>query len=246
VNGVDYTILQTAADTDSVIDALTTLAPGWSDRTGIQHAQAWTTVPMEPRAAGQFAPLLANLLGRGVLVWTVDSEQCRVSLHRTNGSVVEAVDRPDQVDALARAFHESHLLVSTEGDKDKTALASAAADMARSPCDRHKAFSELLGVPHVAPTRQPGPNPTSPSLTTASTPLGTDHFRRRERIRSTRSWLHLFSGLGGVGIVLLVIRGPWLLIPVFLVVIGVLQVIRLWIGRSLPPGDAKSRPVTLG
>lgn len=243
---MDYTILQTAADTDSVIDALTTLAPGWSDRTGIEHAQGWTTVPMEPRTASQFAPLLANLLGRGVLVWTVDAEHCRVSLHRANGSVVDAVDRPDQVDELARAFHESHLLVSTEGEKDKTALAAAASDPARSPNDRHRAFSDLLGVPHVAPTRPPAPNPTAPSLTSASAPLGTDQFRRRERIRSTRSWLHLFSGLGGVAIVLLVIQGPWLLIPVFLVVIGVLQVIRFWIGRSLPPGDAKSRPVTLG
>jgi hypothetical protein len=245
---VDYTILQTAADTDSVIDALTTLAPGWSDRTGIEHVRAWTTVPMDPRAARQFAPLLANLLGRGVLVWTVDAEHCRASLYRANGSVVEAVDRPDQVDALARAFQETHLLVSAEGeaDKDKTALAAATTDGARSPSERHRAFSELLGVPHVAPTRPPAPNPTTPSLTTASAPLGTEQFRRRERIRSTRSWLHLFSGLGGVAIVLLVIQGPWLLIPVFLVVILVFQAIRYWIGRSLPPGDAKSRPVTLG
>jgi hypothetical protein len=243
---VDYTILQTAADTDSVIDALTTLAPGWSDRTGIEHAQGWTTVPMEPRTASRFAPLLANLLGRGVLVWTVDSEHCRVSLHRANGSAVEAVDARDQVDALAKAFGETHLLVPTDGDKDTHALAAAASDVTRSPRDRHKAFAELLGIPHVAPTRPPAQNPTTPSLTSASAPLGTERFRQRERIRSARSWLHLFSGLLAVGIVLLVIQGPWLLIPVFLVVIGVLQLIRYLIGRSLPPGDAKSRPVTLG
>lgn len=234
---MDYTILQTAADTDSVIDALTTLAPSWSDRTGIQHSQSWTTVALDRQAAGRFAPLLARLLRRGVLVWTVDSEHCRVSLFRADGDVVGAVDdpRPDQVDELARAFSEEHVLVSCEGGKDNTELAAAVTDSARSAGDRHRAFAELLGVPHAAPVHPPGPKPTTPSLRNTRASLGADQFRRRQQIRSTRSWLHFVSGFGGVAIILLVLRGPWLGIPVVGVVILVLQLVRYWIGRSLPP-----------
>lgn len=238
---MDYTILQTAADADSVIDALTTLAPGWTDRSGTEQSQGWTTVSLERQAAGRFAPLLAQLLGRGVLVWTVDSEHCQVSLVRANGDVIGAVDdRPDQVDLFAEDFREDHLLVPTDGGKDKSELAAAATDSTRSPKDRHGAFAELLGVPHVVPTKAPGPQPTTPSLTTASVSGGSEEFRRRQRIRTARSWLHLFSGFGGVAIVGLVIRGPWILIPVVLVVILVLQLVRYLLGRSLPQSGGGS------
>ncbi|WP_157181537.1 hypothetical protein [Actinopolymorpha alba] len=231
---MDYTILQVAADTDSVLDALTTLAPGWSDRTGMEHAQGWTTVPVDRQAAERFAPLLVQLLGRGVLVWTVDSEQFRAALYRTTGDVLESADRRDQVDELTKAFNESHLLVSSEDGKDTTALAAAATDTRRPPQDRHRAFADLLGVPYVAPDQPPGRNPTTPSLTNASLSLGSEEFRRRQRIKTARSWLHLFSGLGAVAIIGMVIRGPWIGIPVALAIILVLQLVRFVLGRSLP------------
>jgi hypothetical protein len=235
---MDYTILQVAGDITSVRDALTTLAPGWPDSAATAHAQGWTTVPLDAQAAGRFAPLLARMLQRGVLVWTVDSEHCRVSLFRTNGEVVEAVDHPDQVAALRKVFEQTHVLVSSTDDadaEDKRALAAGATDPSRPATERHRSFAHLLGVPYVVPAEPPARTPTTPALTGASMPLGTDQFRRRERIRTARGWLHLASGLAFVAIVGMVVRGPWIGIPVALVVIAVLQLVRYLLGRSLPP-----------
>jgi hypothetical protein len=67
----------------------------------------------------------------------------------------------------------------------------------------------------------------------ASVSLGGEGFRRSQQLRNARSWLHLVSGLGLVAVVGLVIRGPWLGIPVVLALILVLQAIRFWLGRSL-------------
>ncbi|GAA5011026.1 hypothetical protein [Actinopolymorpha pittospori] len=237
---MDYTILQIAADVTSVRDALTTLAPGWPDGAATAHAQGWTTVPLDAQAAGRFAPLLARMLRRGVLVWTVDSEHCRVSLFRTNGEVAEAADHPDQVAALREVFEQTHVLVSstddaTDSDDDKRALAASASDPRRPATQRHRAFAHLLGVPYVVPAEPPARTPTAPALTGASLPLGADQFRRRQRIRTARSWLHLVSGLALVAIVGMVVRGPWIGIPIALVVIAVLQLVRYLLGRSLPP-----------
>jgi hypothetical protein len=230
---VEYTILQTGGDRDSVVDALTTLSSrSWSDHPGIEHAQGWTTIPMDQQAAARFAPLLADLMGRGVLVWTVDAERCVATLVRANGETVEATDRPDQVNELTRAFRESHLLVTDNG-KDESQLVARVTDVRCPPEERHKAFAGLLGVPHVAPGGQPVRSGTAPAVTNASMHLGSEGFRRRQRLRSARSWLHLVSGFGLVAIIGLVIKGPWLGIPVALALILVLQAIRFWLGRSL-------------
>lgn len=232
---MDYTILQVAADVASVRDGLATLAPGWPDSAATAHPDGWTTVPLDPQAAGRFAPLLARMLGRGVLVWTVDSEHFRVALFRPSGDVVEAVDHPDQLAELRKVFEQTHVLVSSTDDRDKPALAAHAADPSRPATQRHRAFAHLLGVPYVVPAEPPARTPTTPALTDASMPLGANQFRRRQRIRTARSWLHLFSGLAFVAIVGMVVRGPWIGIPVALVVIAVLQLVRYLLGRSLPP-----------
>lgn len=230
---MDYTVLQAPADSESVVDGLGTLAPGWSDRDAVGHAQGWTSVRLGRSAAGRFAPLLVKLLRRDVLVWTVDSEHCKVSWYQENGDVLEAVDRQDQVDGLAKAFSAGHVLMSGESSSgtDKAEAATAATDSARSPADRHKGFAELLGVPYLVPDASPRPIAATPALTGASMSLGKERFRREQRVRNARSWLHLASGLCVVAAVPLVIRGPLIGVGIALVASGLLQVVRFLLGR---------------
>lgn len=233
---VDYTVLQAPADSESVVDGLGTLAPGWSDRDAVGHAQGWTSVRLGRSAAGRFAPLLVKLLRRDVLVWTVDAEHCQVSWYQDNGDVLEAVDRLDQVEELANAFSANHVLTSDKSASgtDKAVLPTAAIDSARSPADRHKGFAELLGVPYLVPDAPPRPIAATPALTMAGPSVAEARFRRQQRVRNARSWLHLASGLCMVAAVPLVIRGALVEVGIALVASGLLQVVRYLLGRSLP------------
>jgi hypothetical protein len=60
-------------------------------------------------------------------------------------------------------------------------------------------------------------------------------FRRQKRLRSARSGLHFASGFAVPALILLVVRGPWIGIPVVLGVVLLLQLARYWIGQFLPP-----------
>jgi hypothetical protein len=60
-------------------------------------------------------------------------------------------------------------------------------------------------------------------------------FRRLNRLRNARSWLHFASGFAVPALIVLVVRGPWMGIPVVLGVVLLLQLARYWIGRVLPP-----------
>lgn len=223
---MEYTVLQTTEDSETVFDAFSALELGRSELTGVAHVQGWTTVRLNRQLAARFAHLLAGL-GGGVLVWTVDSDHCRVTLFRANGEVVEALDRAAQVDELTKAFRADNLLVPSGGDDEKAELAAAATDLARPPRHRHLALAKLLGVPDAIP------GSLHPSVATPSR-SGEERFRRLQRIRSARGWLHFASGIGAVVIVGLVLRAPGYGIPVVLIVIGVMQLVRYWLGRYLP------------
>lgn len=223
---MEYTVAQVAADPAGVADALAVVAPTWVDGTGMVHARGWTSVRLDRGAAVRVASLLARRLERSVLIWTVDAHRCGVSFFLPNGDVVEATaDRADQVAELARLVRSDHV---PNGDGE------AATEPAQPPDDRHKAVAELLGVPHLVPaddwrrpptTRTPGDIRPSPADAV---------FRRHQRIRAARGWLRFAGSVGLIAILLLVLRGPWLGIPIAVAVILVFEGIRYLLGRSLP------------
>lgn len=238
---MNYTILQTPGDPASVVDALASVGSGTPDQAGVQSSRGWTSVRLENAdAAGRFAPLLVGLLRVPVLAWSVDGTRCRVTFYRPTGDPIEASDRAEDVDQLVKAFTDS---VSTLAPSDAPAdggQAKALESAPGTPQDQHRALAERLNVPYLVPGQPAQPGAVKPSLTESSLPLGAQDFRRRESLRNTRSWLHFASGLGLVAILLLVIRGPWIGIPIAAVVIGILQLIRFMLGRSLPPESRAS------
>jgi hypothetical protein len=234
---MEYTMLQTPGDPANVLDALASVGSGGPDRAGVDHSSGWTSVRLEGEAAARFAPPLVKLLGHPALVWAVDAERCRVTFYRPNGDPLEASDRADDVDRLVKAFKESIVTLSPESENDQPKAIEAGAG---TPQDQHRAIAQRLGVPYVVPDKPAKPSAATPSLTEASLPLGAQDFRRRASLRNTRSWLHFASGLGLVAIILLVIRGPWIGIPIAVVIIGILQLVRFLLGRSLPPESRAS------
>lgn len=227
---MEYTVVQVAGDLDSVFGAMHTLLPGL-DRGGTASRRGWSAARLDRRSASWLAPRLAELLRREVLVWDAHDGRTQLALHLPTGHGPRTVssEHGDRgIEDLAASFNVSELLASSE-DEPEGASAAIAGDSATT---WHRTVAQRLGIPCVVPPRASGGDPS-----TAADPVtaqrGPAQFRRRQRIRSARSWLHLFSGLGLVAIVGLVIRGPWIAIPVFLAVIGVMQLIRYMLGRSL-------------
>ncbi|MBM7789869.1 hypothetical protein [Tenggerimyces flavus] len=231
---MNYTILQTPGDPAHVVDALASVGSGTPDQAGVQASHGWTSVRLENEAAaGSFGPLLVGLLKVPVLAWSVDDTRCRVTYYRPTGDPIEASDRAEDVDRLVKAFTDSVTTLAAE-DESGSSQAKALEAGAGTPQDQHRALAQRLGVPYVVPGQTAQPSVVKPSLTESSLPLGAQDFRRRASLRNTRSWLHFASGLGLVAILLLVIRGPWIGIPIAAVVIGILQLVRYLLGRSLP------------
>lgn len=100
-----------------MLEAFAALEPGRTGRaelTRVAHERGWTGVRLDLPLALRFAPLLARVLERVVLVWTVDAGHCRVSLFESDGTVVEAA-RPDQLEGLVRAFRATQPGPDIEG-----------------------------------------------------------------------------------------------------------------------------------
>lgn len=227
-----YTILQLPGDPANVVDALASVGSGTPDQAGVEAAQGWTSVRLENEAAARsFGPLLVGLLKVPVLAWTVDGTRCRVTYFRPSGDPIEASESAEDVDRLVKAFSASVATLATEDASQAKALEATPA----TPQDQHRALAQRLGVPFVVPGQAAQPSVVKPSLTESSLPMGAQDFRRRASLRNTRSWLHFASGLGLVAILLLVIRGPWIGIPIAAAVIGILQLVRYLLGRKLPP-----------
>lgn len=199
-----------------MLEAFAALEPGRTGRaelTRVAHERGWTGVRLDLPLALRFAPLLARVLERVVLVWTVDAGHCRVSLFESDGTVVEAA-RPDQLEGLVRAFRATQPGPDIEGRLE----------LGGSPRQRHVALAALLGVPDTVPGSA-RPRGQAPAIG------GERRFRRQRRIRTARDVLHLASGFGLIAALLFVLRGPWVGIVVASGVAGVAQVVRFGLGR---------------
>jgi hypothetical protein len=197
-----------------VLEAFAALEPGRAELTRAAHERGWTGVRLDLPLALRFAPRLARVLERVVLVWTVDTDHCRVSLFDPAGGMVEAA-RPDQVAELVRAFRAAR----PEYDSGVGLV-----EWGGSPRQRHAALAAALGVPDTVPGSawEPGQAPAG---------QGERRFRRQRRIRIARDVLHLVSGFALIGTLLFVLRPSVAGIVATVVIAGVAQAVRFWLGR---------------
>ncbi len=140
-----------------MLEAFAALEPGRSGRaelTRVAHERGWTGVRLDLPLALRFAPLLARVLKRVVLVWTVDADHCRVSLFEPSGGVVEATDRADQVAELVRVFRAAGIgegakpaaaVHTDEVDTGTTDAADSAAPAAAGDTDQPEAIGIGIG-----------------------------------------------------------------------------------------------------
>jgi len=191
-----------------VVEAFAALEPGRAELTGVAHERGWTGVRLDLPLALRFAPRLARVLERVVLVWTVDTDDCRVSLFDPAGGMVEAA-RPDQVADLVRAFRAAR----PEYDSGVGLV-----EWGGSPRQRHAALAAALGVPDTVPGSawEPGQAPAGDG---------------ERRIRLARDVLHLVSGFAVVGTVLFVLWPSVAGIVATVVIAGLAQAVRFWLGR---------------
>lgn len=229
-------VVQAPASVDIVVDALGTLAPGWRDRTGISHTKGWTSVPMHADAAGRFAPLLARLLGIGVLRWESDAGTCRVTFFQPDGEVIGPADTCDApgLEAFAEAFGRRQVLHTTAvSGRDRSRLVGEASAASAAADARHRAFASALGIPyaeHVAPADS---NPSIPVFSEASVRTIAGPLQRRRRVEQARNIVGFVAYAAGVGAVVSVFEPGW---PINVMVIALALVlfgVRFWLGWSL-------------
>lgn len=224
-------VVQAPASVDVVVDALGTLAPGWRDRTGISHAEGWTSVPMRADAADRFAPLVARLLGTGVLRWENGTETCRVTFFLPDGEVIGPADSADAdtLEAFAKAFARRQVLhVTPTSGGERTRLlgeASAASGDAAAGRQAHRAFASVLGVPYPQDAAPAGSNPSTPVLSEVSVLSIAGPLQRRRRLEQVRHILKFVVYAAAVGAVASVFEPGWpvnaLIIAVALVLFGI-------------------------
>lgn len=229
-------VVQAPASVNIVVDALGTLAPGWRDRTGISHASGWTAVPMRPAAADRFAPLLARVLGIGVLRWETDAGTSRVTFFQPNGEVIGPVDTADAgaLKAFVETFGRRQVLhtTATSGRDRSRSLGEVSAASADS-ADRHRAVASALGVPyaeHVAPADS---NPSTPVFSESSVLSLAGPLQRRRRLEQARHIVEFVAYAAGVGAVVSVFEPGWPINTMVIALALVLFGIRFWLGWSL-------------
>ncbi|GAA2760134.1 hypothetical protein [Actinopolymorpha rutila] len=228
-------VVQVPASADTVVEALGTLAPGWRDRTGISHAEGWTSVPMRADAADRFAPLLARLLGTGVLCWQNGAEACRVTFFQPDGDMIGPADTADveALEAFAKAFARRQVLhVTPTSGGDRTRLLGEASESAASVSDdaaaghrAHRAFASVLGVPYPAQAAPADSNPSVPVLSEASVLSVAAPLQRRRQLEQARHILKFVVYAAVVGAVASVFEPGWpinaLVIAVALILFGI-------------------------
>ncbi|SDR88762.1 hypothetical protein SAMN04489717_0912 [Actinopolymorpha singaporensis] len=223
-------VVQAPAGVDVVVEALGTLAPGWRDRTGISHAEGWTSVPMRADAAGRFAPLLARLLGTNVLRWEDDGATCRVTFFQPDGEVVGPADAADTeaLEAFAKTFARRqvlHVTPTSGGDRTRLLGEASAASGGGTGQQAHRAFASVLGVPYPAPATPADSNPSVPVLSEASVLSVAAPLQRRRQLEQARHILKFVVYAAVVGAVASVFEPGWpvnaLVIAVALVLFGI-------------------------
>jgi hypothetical protein len=225
-------VVQAPASVDIVVDALGTLAPGWRDRTGISHDKGWTAVPMHVAAADRFAPLLARLLGAGVLRWEAEAEAgtSRVTFFQPDGEVLGPVDTADAaaLEAFAKTFGTRQLLHTTPASgRDRSRLLGEAFAASGDSAERHRTFATVLGVPYVEQVAPADSNPSTPGLSEASVLTIAAPLQRRRRLEQARTVVRYVTYGAGLLAVLSVIEPGW---PVNVVVLALaLALFGIWI-----------------
>ncbi len=189
-----------------VVDALGTLAPGWRDRAGISHAEGWTSVSMHADAADRFAPLLARLLGVGVLRWESGAGTCQVTFFQPDGEVVKPADTadPEALEAFAKSFARRqvlHVTPTSGGDRTRLLGKAAAAVSSDDAAAGHRAFASALGVPYAAHVAPATSNPSTPVLSEVSVLSIAGPLQRRRRLEQLRHALRFAVCAAGVGAV---------------------------------------------
>lgn len=142
VKPVSYSLLQANAHPDDLDDAIRLLDPGWTGGQSIGYIDFWTTAPMPESAATVLAPQLAPMLGKRVVVVSVDDASCRLWLAQPSSSPEDPplgpIDGRDPalVSTLASAFFKRN------GDELTAALTAS-----KPPAERHRDVAKLLALP---------------------------------------------------------------------------------------------------
>ncbi|MGH3740809.1 MAG: hypothetical protein ACRDT1_05695 [Micromonosporaceae bacterium] len=231
-------VVQAPASVAIVVDALGILAPGWRDRTGISHTKGftpgggWTTVPMNAAAADRFAPLLARLLGTGVLRWETDARTCRVTYFQPDGDVIGPVDTVDTraLEDLAETFARRQVLHATGASgRDRSRLLGEASAASSDAAGRRRAFASVLGVPYTEPVAPVDSNPSTPVLSKAGLLSMAGPFQRRRRVEKARNIVGFAAYTAGVMAVITMLEPGWPINVIALALALALFGTRLWL-----------------
>jgi hypothetical protein len=183
-----YTLLQANAFAGDLRDALQLLSPSGvtaPTTTGGPPRDLWATIELPEATALALAPHVAAVLGRRVVVTTVDEPRCWVTLAAPTGAVVGPIDgrAGGRVEEFASTFGDSRLPWKRRDVAWPTKLAGALGDQQVPARSRHTAAASVLGLPVPAGSVDAGSAVSAAGSVVPVVPADVSAVQRRYRGR---------------------------------------------------------------
>jgi hypothetical protein len=202
------TLLQANTFAGDLRDALQLLSgrPAVAAPSGGPPRDMWATVEMSEADALRLAPQLATMLGRRVVVTTVDEPRCWVTLAAPTGEVIGPIDGREggRVEEFASTFGDSRLPRKRREAAWPVLLTGALGDQRLPAAVRHAAAARVLGLPVPPSPAAVGSSLVPQSATdVGSSPLprtGADESELQARYRRRRVARRARTGVGGLAV----------------------------------------------